>query len=164
MSAAQLSLFSPTQPGPAGLGYEAEFITRDQEAALVAHARSLPLAPFQFGPYEGKRRVVYFGHSYDFTRQRLEKAEPLPDWLGPIASRVEAFARLKPGSIAHALVTEYETGAGIGWHRDKKQFDQVFGLSLLSACPFRFRRKKGASWERYTLDAQPRSLYSMDGD
>ena len=42
-------------------------------------------------------------------------------------------------------------------------YDQVFGLSLASACKFRFRRKSGTRWERYTLDAQPRSLYVMTG-
>lgn len=165
MPKSQLSLFTAQAVDrPAGLSYEAEFIGRDEEAKLIDHIRSLPLAPFQFGAYEGKRRVVYFGHSYDFTHQRLEKAEPIPDWLQPVVARVEAHARLRPGSIAHALVTEYETGAGIGWHRDKKQFDQVFGLSLLSPCPFRFRRKAGAAWKRFTLDAAPRSLYVLDGE
>jgi hypothetical protein len=30
-----------------------------------------------------------------------------------------------------------------------------------SACKFRFRRKIGNKWERFTLNAQPRSLYVM---
>ena len=67
------------------------------------------------------------------------------------------------GGIKHALCTEYDVGAGIGWHRDKKHFDQVFGLSLASACKLRFRRKVGNKWERFTLNAQPRSLYVMTG-
>lgn len=70
---------------------------------------------------------------------------------------------LAPGSIAQVLCTEYYTGTGIGWHRDKCHYDQVFGLSLASACKFRFRRKSGTRWERHTLDAQPRSLYVMTG-
>jgi alkylated DNA repair dioxygenase AlkB len=44
-----------------------------------------------------------------------------------------------------------------------KHFDQVFGPSLASACKFRFRRKAGNKWERFTLNAQPRSLYVMTG-
>jgi hypothetical protein len=39
---------------------------------------------------------------------------------------------------------------GIGWHRDKPQFEEVFGLSLGSACKFRFRRKTGEKWARLT--------------
>ena len=70
----------------------------------------------------------------------------------------------RSGSVTkHALCTEYDVGAGIGWHRDKKHFDQVFGLSLASACKFLFRRKAGKKWERFTLNAQPRSLYVMTG-
>jgi hypothetical protein len=30
-----------------------------------------------------------------------------------------------------------------GWHRDKPHFDGIFGLSLGSACKFRFRRTAG---------------------
>ena len=40
----------------------------------------------------------------------------------------------------------------------------MFGLSLGSACKFRFRRRTGKSWEQCTLDAQPRSLYVMTGE
>jgi alkylated DNA repair dioxygenase AlkB len=62
------------------------------------------------------------------------------------------------------LFTEYEAGVGIGWHRDKPHFEHVFGLSLASACKFRFRRKARGRWERFTFDAKPRSLYMMSGD
>jgi alkylated DNA repair dioxygenase AlkB len=43
----------------------------------------------------------------------------------------------------HALVIEYGSGAGIGWHRDKAVFGEVVGISLLSPCVFRMRRKEG---------------------
>jgi alkylated DNA repair dioxygenase AlkB len=77
---------------------------------------------------------------------------------------VEASAQLEPGAIRHILFTEYATDVGIGWHRDKAAFDVVFGLSLGSACPFRLRRKDGSRWQRYTLHAEPRSLYTMRGE
>jgi alkylated DNA repair dioxygenase AlkB len=160
----QLSLFNSTPDEPSGLSYRPEFITRTEEELLITHIRALPLAPFQFGQYEGKRRVAYFGSKYDFTHQRLEDAEPIPAWLLPLVIRVEEFAALSRGRIDHALVTEYETGAGIGWHRDKKQFDEVFGLSLGSPCNFRFRKKSGPKWERYSFIAEPRSLYVMSGE
>ena len=156
-------MFADESARPDGLHYQPDFISAQEEAALIGHIRALPLAPFQFGIYEGKRRVVFFGSRYDFTHQRLEAAEELPAWLVPLAGRVERFAALLSGSIKHALCTEYDVGAGIGWHRDKKHFDQVFGLSLASACKFRFRRKAGNKWERFTLNAQPRSLYVMTG-
>jgi alkylated DNA repair dioxygenase AlkB len=40
----------------------------------------------------------------------------------------------------------------------------VLGISLGSGCPFRFRRKEGSGWKRFTLDAAPRSIYLMDGE
>jgi alkylated DNA repair dioxygenase AlkB len=78
--------------------------------------------------------------------------------------KVQAFAGLPAASIRQVLFTEYEKGTGIGWHRDKPHFDQVFGLSLASACKFRFRRKTGRTWQRFTLEAEPRSLYMMAGE
>jgi len=112
-------MFADESPRPEGLHYQRDFISAKEEAALIGHIRALPLAPFQFGIYEGKRRVVFFGSRYDFTHQRLEAAEELPAWLVPLAGRVERFAALPSGSIKHALCTEYDVGAGIGWHRDK---------------------------------------------
>jgi alkylated DNA repair dioxygenase AlkB len=157
-------MFADEQARPAGLRYQPAFVSPAEEQALIGQISALPLAPFQFGIYEGKRRVVFFGTRYDFTHQKLEKADDLPGWLLPLAARVEAFGTLPVGSIRHALCTEYDVGAGIGWHRDKKHFDQVFGVSLGSACKFRFRRRAGQSWQRFTLDAEPRSLYLMTGE
>jgi len=37
-------------------------------------------------------------------------------------------------------------------------------LSLGSPCRFRFRRRRGGGWERFTLDAEQRSLYLIDGE
>ena len=98
------------------------------------------------------------GWRYDYTERKLQKASELPAWVAPLASKIERF---DGGNIAQVLVTEYEAGTGIGWHRDKPHFDKVFGLSLRSPCKFRFRRKLDESWERFTLDAAPRSLYRM---
>jgi len=115
-------MFADESARPKGLHYQPDFISAQEEAALIGHIRALPLAPFQFGIYEGKRRVVFFGSRYDFTHQRLEATEELPAWLVPLAGRVERFAALPSGSIKHALCTEYDVGAGIGWHRDKPQY------------------------------------------
>jgi alkylated DNA repair dioxygenase AlkB len=37
-------------------------------------------------------------------------------------------------------------------------------LSLGAPCRFRFRRAAGDTWERFTLNAEPRSLYMMSGE
>jgi alkylated DNA repair dioxygenase AlkB len=144
------------------LQYTADFVSPETEQELIGRISALPLKPFQFGQYEGKRRVASFGFGYDYTLRRLRAAEPIPDWLDPVLAQVEAFGG--PATrIRQVLCTEYDTGVGIGWHRDKPPFDRVFGLSLGSACKFRFRRAAGEKWVRFTLDAEPRSLYLMSG-
>jgi alkylated DNA repair dioxygenase AlkB len=161
----QLALFEdPAFAGPDGLRYAREFVSAEAERELIARVAELPLKPFQFGAFEGHRRVKSFGFRYDYTQQKLIESEPMPDWLKAMARSVEAFGNLREASVRQVLCTEYEAGVGIGWHRDKGYFDKVFGLSLGSACKFRLRRRRGERWERFSLRAEPRSLYLMQGE
>jgi alkylated DNA repair dioxygenase AlkB len=160
--AEQLPLFADPSRAPEGLHYAAEFISPTTERELIERVAALPLQPFQFGQYEGKRRVASFGFRYDYALRRLQEADPIPPWLIPLIGHVERFGGPET-RIAQILCTEYDTGVGIGWHRDKPHFDRIFGLSLGSSCKFRFRRTAGDRWERFTLDAAPRSIYMMAG-
>ena len=87
----------------------------------------------------------------------------MPALLLPLRDRAAAFAGLAPAALQHVLVTEYGPGAAIGWHKDKSVFGEVIGISLVSACTFRLRRKAGATWERASLVAEPRSAYLLRG-
>lgn len=160
----QLGLFADPEAWPAGFRYTDDFIEATAEQELIGRIAALPLQRFQFGAFEGNRRVAWFGYQYDYSLQRLAEAEPIPDWVAPIARRAEAWAGLTEDSVRQVLCTEYDAGVGIGWHRDKPHFDKVLGLSLGSACKFRFRRRRGHKWQRHTLEARPRSLYLMDGE
>ena len=160
----QLGLFAVPDEGPAGLRYTDNFIEPAVEQSLIGRIAALPLERFQFGAFEGNRRVASFGYRYDYTLQRLAEAEPIPDWLMPMARQAEVWAELPEASVRQVLCTEYEAGVGIGWHRDKPHFERIFGLSLGSSCKFRFRRKVDDRWQRYTLEAAPRSLYLMSGE
>ena len=160
----QLGLFAEAEAGPAGLRHTDNFIDAAAEQALIARIAAFPLQRFQFGAFEGNRRGAWFGYQYDYSQQRLTEAGPIPDWAAPIARQAEAWAGLGEGSVRQVLCTQYDEGVGIGWHRDKPHFDKVLGLSLGSSCKFRFRRRYGDKWQRYTLEALPRSLYLMDGE
>lgn len=160
--AGQLDLFASASPAPDGLRYQEEFVSATDEAELIRRIGGLPLQPFQFGAFEGKRRVASFGFRYDYTERRLQEAEPTPGWLSDTVARVQAFGGAGT-RISQVLCTEYATDVGIGWHRDKPHFGTVFGLSLGSFCAFRFRRPAGEKWQRFTLEAAPRSLYVMAG-
>jgi hypothetical protein len=69
--AEQLALFADPSRAPEGLRY-AEFISPATEQDLIGRVAALPLQPFQFGQYEGKRRVASFGFRYDYTLRRLQ--------------------------------------------------------------------------------------------
>ena len=148
---------------PEGFRYEQELLIPEEEAELTRRIEELPLKEFEFHGYTGKRRVVSFGWHYDFGTFSLNRVEELPDFLLPLREKAAAFASLPSEEFPHVLVTEYTPGTPIGWHRDKAVFDDVVGISLGSACRFRFRRKAGTRWERYSLDLQPRSVYLLRG-
>lgn len=157
-----LPLFD-SPPGPAGLRYRADLIGAAEEAALVKRLAGLDLRPFEFHGYLGNRRTVSFGHRYDFSRERLETAEPIPDFLLPLRAAAADFAGLEADQLEHCLVTEYAPGAGIGWHRDKAHFDEVIGVSLLAPCRLRFRQRSATGWKRCSVPLEPRSAYLLTG-
>jgi alkylated DNA repair dioxygenase AlkB len=111
----------------------------------------------------GKRRVVSFGSRHDYNGGGLRKAAPIPAFLLPLRERAAAFAGLEPDRLAAALITEYRPGTAIGWHRDRPQSGDVIGVSLLSACTFRMRRRNGTLWDRASARLEPRSVHLMHG-
>jgi alkylated DNA repair dioxygenase AlkB len=165
MSPVQLSLLEPPPTVPQGFAYRPELVSREEEAALIGAVRELPFREFEFHGFLGKRRTVSFGLRYDFADSKMRCAEPIPDFLLPLRERAAVFAGLGSAEIEHALVSEYAPGAAIGWHRDRSVFGDVIGVSLASACRFRFRRvrTKGAGWERAAAVLEPRSAYLLRG-
>ena len=148
---------------PEGFRYEPELLTLDEEKSLLTEIAKLPFREFEFHGFTGKRRVVSYGWRYDFNERSLEKANDIPGFLLPVREKAAHFADIRPADLQHVLVTEYSEGAAIGWHKDKAVFGDVIGISLLSACTFRLRRKSGSRWERASIVAEPRSVYLLRG-
>ena len=159
----QLKLFGAPAKLPEGFRYERDLISAAEEDRLLAHVKELPFKNFEFHGYVGKRRVVSYGWKYDFNERLLRDAEHIPAFLVALRERAAAFARIAPVQLQQVLVTEYEAGAAIGWHRDKAVFGEVIGVSLLSSCTFRLRRQVGTTWERASIIAEPRSVYLLSG-
>lgn len=147
-----------------GLTLWLDAVAPAEEAELAAQLDAAPLAPFQFGPWEGKRLTAYYGHGYDFGRGRLQSAPAMPGWLQDLARRIEALTGQPPGAFVQALLIRYDPGAGIGWHRDRPQFGTVAGLSLTSPVKLRLRRRGVDGFERKTVLLPPRSLYRLAGE
>jgi alkylated DNA repair dioxygenase AlkB len=152
---------------PEGFRHSPELITENQEADLLAKIQSLPFKEFEFHGFLGRRRVISFGWRYDFTGGGLQKTHDIPTFLLPARKLAAAFANIHAAELQHVLLTEYSAGAAIGWHKDRSVFGEVVGISLLSPCIFRLRRKTAAkpraSWERRSLTLAPRSAYLLAG-
>jgi alkylated DNA repair dioxygenase AlkB len=159
----ELDLLSTRPPLPEGFAYRPDIVSLEQEKALLERMRALPFKEFEFHGYTGKRRVVSYGWKYDFTERRFRVADDIPSWLLRLRETAAGFAGIQPEQLQQALVTEYDVGAAIGWHRDKAVFGDVIGISLLSSARFRLRRKVGATWERASLMVEPRSAYLLRG-
>jgi alkylated DNA repair dioxygenase AlkB len=157
----QTDLFGPGLPD--GFRLWAHLIAPAEEQELVEQLKALPFQPFQFHGFEGKRRVVSFGWRYDFNGGGLQKSEDIPAFLQPLRARAARLARRAPESLQHVLVTEYAAGAAIGWHKDRDVFGDIIGVSLLSACTFRLRRRAGHRWQRAAITLPPRSAYVLTG-
>jgi alkylated DNA repair dioxygenase AlkB len=146
-----------------GFRYAPEFISRAEERVLIAHLQRLDFKPFDFHGFLGKRRVVSFGWRYDFNGGGLTRTDDMPDFIRPLRERAAAFAGLQPTELQQVLLTEYQPGAPTGWHKDRSVFGEVVGISLVSACTFRVRRRAGAGWERRSLELAPRSAHLLHG-
>lgn len=155
--------FQPPHPLPEGFRFCDGVITEAEEASLVRHIEVLPFQQFQFRGYEGKRRVVSFGWRYDFADRKLFAAEPIPSFLTELYDRVVASSGFTMREVQQVLVTEYQPGASIGWHKDRPVFGEVTGVSLVSPCTFRLRRAAGVGWQRVSVQAAPRSAYYLEG-
>ena len=158
----QSDLFAAGQLPP-GFRYRQGLLDPDQEQSLLAEIKGLPFREFEFHGFVGKRRVVSFGWRYDFNGGGLSKTDDMPAFLLTVRELAADFAEIRAQDLQQVLVTEYGPGAAIGWHKDRTVFGDVVGISLLSSCTFRLRRKAGEHWERTKLIIEPRSVYLLHG-
>jgi alkylated DNA repair dioxygenase AlkB len=162
-SSAQADLFAAPDGLPEGLRYHSDVLSFDEEEALARELGPLPFKPFDFQGFLANRQVVSFGYRYDYDRRAVVEAAPFPSFLDSLRRKIAAIFGRQADAFQQVLINQYRPGAGIGWHRDKAQFDEVVGVSLLAPCVLRFRRKAGATWVRASLTVEPRSAYLLSG-
>ncbi|MEK7511064.1 MAG: alpha-ketoglutarate-dependent dioxygenase AlkB [Patescibacteria group bacterium] len=148
---AQLDLFPTSVRAPHGFIYQPDFLTEEEEVELLQYLHGLKLKNYEHGEYTAKRKVRWF----------TERALPTP--LKILRDAVTDWAGIAPEKIDNALVSKYEAGTPIGWHRDRPPYSTVFGVSLGGTCNFRLRKREGKGWKRFTQIAAPRSIYMMSG-
>ncbi|TXC70791.1 alpha-ketoglutarate-dependent dioxygenase AlkB [Sphingomonas ginsenosidivorax] len=158
----QPDLFGPA-PVPL-VATRADLIDAAEEAELIAAIDATGPTPFRFQGWLGKRLTTSFGWSYDFDRGTMARGLPIPAFLLPVRDRAAAFARVAPDALEQALLIRYDPGAGIGWHRDRPQFEHVVGISLGAPATLRLRRRTDAGFERRALPLVPREAYHLTGE
>ena len=147
-----------------GLYYREALIDEAEEARLIAEIEKIELSPFKFQGWTGKRLTRTFGWRYDFDDRSFAPVEPVPDWLLPLREKAAAIGDIAPEDFVHALVTRYDPGTGIGWHRDRPQFGKVVGITLAGTATLRFRQRTASGFRRTSLDVHPRSAYLLSDE
>lgn len=162
----QSELFETSNALPAGFVYREDFLSSAEELALLREISALPLQEARYKQWTAKRRTVSFGGQYDFTRNRLDPAQPVPEFLHPLRQRVSNWTAIPASEFGQAMIAEYGPGTQLGWHRDVPQFEVVVGVSLAGAARMRFRAyppRKGQGRATSFIELQPRSGYWMSG-
>src|SRR4030095_16292715 len=121
MMAGSLRLFDHNLPQ--GFHYRENFITEADEQALLNAIAGVAFSHFEMRGVVARRRVAFFGQSYDRTT-----AGPLPAFLLPLRARIAHWAGIDADAFAMALINEYRPGTPIGWHRDAPQYDVIAGI------------------------------------
>lgn len=168
MARAQGSLFEANVPD--GFRYQGSFITPAEEEALITEISRIEFSTFEMRGVVARRRVAFFGHSYDANRV----SPPLPAFLFPLRHKIACWAGVDADAFAMSLINEYPPGAPIGWHRDAPQYGITAGVSLLSSCRMRLRPyispgevTRGANQRRtatHEILLEQRSAYLLTGD
>jgi alkylated DNA repair protein (DNA oxidative demethylase) len=148
---------------PPGFVYHPDVLTPDEERALLAGVSALDFHDVKMRGQVARRRTTHFGWTYGYETWRIEPGPPIPDFLLALRERAAQVGGVAPEDLVEVLVTHYPPGAGIGWHRDAPMFGAVVGVSLASACRFRFQRGKGAERRTAVASLAPRSAYALDG-
>jgi alkylated DNA repair dioxygenase AlkB len=159
----QAELFAPARSLPSGFTYAPDFLSLAQERELLEQIQTLEFEEAQYKEWRARRRIVSFGASYDFSHNRLDPAPPIPQFLSALRGRAASWAGLNESRIEFAIIAEYRPQTPLGWHRDRPEFEEVVGVSLLGHARMRFRPWPPRPNERahYTLDLEPRSAYLM---
>ncbi len=156
------TLFDLSTELPDGFRYQPDFISEAEERGLLEHIGRLRFGEVRMHGVVARRRIVQYGRNHSFDSTRISAGEQIPEFLEPLRVRIAAFAGRAPEEFSEVLLTEYQPGSPIGWHRDAPPFDIVAGVSLLSACRFRLRRYDRTG-DVVSLEVEPRSLYVMAG-
>ena len=146
-------------PDIEGLSYVPEFITVDEERALLEAIDQSPWLT------DLKRRVQHYGYKYDYKARAVTNDAylgELPEWIEPIGRRLHDQTIFQT-SPDQAIVNEYEPGQGISAHVDCVPCfgGTIASLTLGSGAMMQFQNTHDGHKEGLYL--QERSLIVLSG-
>src|SRR5688500_5187746 len=101
-----------------GLTYREEFVTRTDEAKLLAALSELTSQDARMMGAGARRTVIHYGYDYDYGGWSIHPSDPPPPFLEPLLQKAATAAGIERDLIEQILVARYPPGATIGWHRD----------------------------------------------
>ena len=167
MACVQTDFFDAIAPPlPAGCVLAHEFLSAEEEHALLAVLRALPFEAARYKGYTARRRIASYGGRFDYDTNTLRPSPPMPASLAPLRDKVARWLGVEPSRFAHVLVSEYAPGTPLGWHRDVPAFESIVGVCVLGAARMRLRRypplhPKAA--DVLNLALPPRAAYVLTG-
>lgn len=161
----QYRLFDTGMSLPNGFVYRPDFLTMREEEQLIEAIKELPLKHAPYREYNARRRIYNFGWGFEFDTDEPIQGPPLPPFLEPLQRRIAKWIDVPVSRVVEALVTEYQPGTPLGWHRDRERFEFIVGISLAGWCDMRLRPlgSEGIK-DALTIPLEPRSAYLMQGE
>ena len=149
---------------PEGFTYYPDWVTAEEESTLLTHIEQLAFSEVRMHGVIAKRKVVHFGWDYGYDSWTISPTDPVPEWLMALRERAAGVVGTAPEVVEEILLSRYEPGAGIGWHRDAPMFGPVvLGVSLAGSCRMRFQRTVAGQRQTAETVLRPRSLYVLAG-
>jgi alkylated DNA repair dioxygenase AlkB len=147
-----------------GLIYVEDFVTPEEESAVLGVLERLDFKPVVMRGQASLRGVRHFGLDYDYAERDVVPAEPLLREIEWLRERAAGLIEREPADLAQILISRYPPGAGIGWHRDAPMFgSKIAGVSLGARSRMRFQRKSKGERETAAIELAPRSAYVLAG-
>jgi len=153
---------SVEQPSVPGLKYVPEFLTVDEEKALIEKIdQSEWMEDLQ-------RRVQHYGWRYDYKARQVDgsmRIGELPDWAKKYARKLfdNKLVRKLPDQV---IVNEYKAGQGISKHVDSEGSfeDGIATISLLESWEMEFQEKYAKPKRKVKKMLERRSAAIMSGE
>jgi len=144
-------------PDISGLTYVPDFISAEEERALIVQIDALPWL------HDLKRRVQHYGYKYDYKARAVTADSylgPLPEWVSMVSERL-VRKKIFSKSPEQLIVNDYLPGQGISAHIDCVPCfgDTIASVSLNSGVIMQF--SKGG--QRQEIYLKPRSLVLFSG-